>query len=233
MRHCAGVFVKKKQTKKKTPKNNSRGFPTEPFPNTVWTGKSPYPRDVRVWTAHLEIQQSAWRMEDGGRSPHALVDGVEPGVLRLVLHEVLETAEDQRPHEDQGEEEAQVLVARLHGVGNGLKSHGSFGKFEDPHYPRYPEHLHDPPEVTEGILLLLLLLLCYILQIVDALKKRKLHKIKIEEYSFLICPLSDERLVWDLKVWRRHEEQIDVVGSDGEGIHNVHGSFHEGDLAGA
>ena len=101
-------------------------------------------------------------MKAGVCSPHALVDRVEPSVFSLVFDKILQAAKDQRPHEDQGEEEAQVLVARLHGVGYGLESHGSFSQLEDPHYPRYPEHLHDPAKVSKSIFLFLLLLLIHI-----------------------------------------------------------------------
>ena len=132
-----------------------------------------------------------------------LVDGIESCVFHLILHEVLQAAKYEGAHEDEGEEEAEVLVARLHGVGDGLKPHGPLGQLEDPHDPGDPEHLHYPAQIPEGVLLL------------------------------LPCSVSLAVVrLWYLQVGRRHEEQVDVVGSDRQGVHDVHRSFHEGNFTG-
>ena len=49
--------------------------------------------------------------------------GGEAGVLLVVLDEVLEAAEHQHAHGHQGEQEAQVLPAGPHCVGDGLETH--------------------------------------------------------------------------------------------------------------
>ena len=75
--------------------------------------------------------------------PHSLRDGVEAGVLLFVLCEVLQAAEYQHPHEDEGEEEAEIFVAGAHRVGDTLQADRALGKLEDPHYASDPEHLHN------------------------------------------------------------------------------------------
>ena len=138
---------------------------------------------------------------DDGHLDH----GVEAGVWLLVLHEVLEGPEHQRAQEHEGEQQPQVLVARLHRVGDGLETHRPLGQLEDPHDSGDSEHLHDPAHCAECIFLLFFLV------------------------NVLSCVLT--KCVWNCKICRRHEEEVDVVRSDGESIDNVHGSLHEGHFA--
>ena len=51
-----------------------------------------------------------------------LGDGGKAGVLLVVLDEVLEAPEHQHAHGHQGEQEAQVLPAGPHCVGDGLEA---------------------------------------------------------------------------------------------------------------
>ena len=76
-----------------------------------------------------------------GHHVHHLGDGGEAGGLLVVFDEVLEAPEDQHAHGHQGEEEAQVLPAGPHRVGDGLEAHWPPGQLEDPHDPRDTENL--------------------------------------------------------------------------------------------
>ena len=55
--------------------------------------------------------------------PHGLGDAAVAGPGHVLLCKVAEAAEYQHPHEDEEQEEAELLVALLHGVSHGLQPH--------------------------------------------------------------------------------------------------------------
>ena len=76
----------------------------------------------------------------------------------FLLSKEAEAAEDKHPHDNKHEEEAELLVAGLHGVGHGLQPHRAPGQLEHSHHPSYAEHLNSSGVrgVSAGLLFCLL-----------------------------------------------------------------------------
>ena len=140
------------------------------------------------------------------RPPHGLGDTRVQGPLHVLLREVAETAKYQHPHEDEEEEQAELLVALPHGVSHGLQTNRPPGQLEDPHDPRYPQHLQDPGHVPEAPTPRLLLGDLHAGVHRDAL---------LQLGNLLVRVLEHER---------------DVVRGDGENIDDVHCLLDEVDL---
>ena len=62
-----------------------------------------------------------------------LWDAVESSIRLPVLGVVEQAAKDEHAHEDEGEEESEVLVACLHCVHDGLETDGASCQFEHTH----------------------------------------------------------------------------------------------------
>ena len=70
--------------------------------------------------------------------------------LNTFLREVAERGEDENAHEDEEEEQAQLLAAVSQREGERLKSRGVAREFEDPEDAADPEDLHDAADVVEA-----------------------------------------------------------------------------------
>ena len=99
----------------------------------------------------------AHRGHGDGRPPERGGNAGEGSLLHLSLSEVAEAGEDEDPHGDEHEEQAELLVAVPDGEAETLQSGGMSGELQDPEDPEDSEDLNDSLDVLVLALLHLVL----------------------------------------------------------------------------
>ena len=92
-----------------------------------------------------------------GRPPERGWNACEGSLLHLSLREVAEAGEDEHPHGDEHEEEAELLVAVTDGEAETLEASGMSGELQDPQNSHHSEDLNDSLHVLVLALLHLVL----------------------------------------------------------------------------
>ena len=92
-----------------------------------------------------------------GRPPEGGWNAGERSLLHLSLGEVAEAGEDEDPHGDEHEQQAELLVAVSDGEAETLQSGGMSGELQDPEDPEDPEDLNDSLDILVLALLHLVL----------------------------------------------------------------------------
>jgi len=81
--------------------------------------------------------------------PERCGDATEQLLVVLLLGEVGEAGEDEDANGEEHHEQAELLVAPVEGVAEGLEPSGMTSQLQDPQDAHDPEDLNDPPDVLE------------------------------------------------------------------------------------